>query len=457
MKILHLVLVGVLLLAPIGAAVGPGGAAVQPIDDSAGSAGSDTVESDPTGVDSVDADRAGSDRVTGSGAAVWQADGERSDAAGSEGQLINVLSIPSRDLERSSLRRQHADLGPAAGLETAETTDRIATDALEAALDDADTDAERQTILREELQAIENTAAALHQRERVAIREFTTNGRTSRDLLLTLAEIDRAAAALEARSVFIRERADASDAIGIDTDRIAAVQYELQTLQGPVRDHAAAVLSAERPTDRILVETGGNSVVLAAIDGEQYIRETTRADRQRDAEDDLADERVEEIVVGDFPLLWDRRTSFRHGPETRLAVQLQNGAFETFVDPGSEAVFRNSQRVPLSAIVASERTVKVQDGIEVTVRRTYAGGPLELSIADADTGEPLSATITIGQNGQESETVGQTDADGALWTMTPREEFTITVFGDDNSAAFVDITPQDPADAIGDSRSVSDS
>jgi hypothetical protein len=446
MKILHLVLVGALLLAPIAVAAGPGGTLAQPgSDPGVESAGGDTVES-------IDGNPP-PERASGPGGAVWQTDGDRSDDAEAEGQLLNVLSIPVRDLERSTLERQHADLGPAVGLGSAETTDRIATGALEAALEEADTGAERETVLREELTAIETATATLGEREREAIGEFTANQRSARELLVTLAEIDRAAATLESRSELVAERTEAADSTAVDADRVAAVQYRLQTLQGPVRDHAAAVLSAEHSSDRILVETGGDSVALAAIDGEQYIRETTRADRRGDAGGDLADETVEEIVVGDFPLLWDRRTSFRHGPETRLSVQLGNGAFETFVDPETESVFRNSQRVPLDAIVASERTVKVQDGIEVTVRRTYAGGPLQLSIADADTGEPLNATVTIGQNGEESETIGRTNEAGELWTMTPREQFTITVLGEANSAAFVDITPQDPEEAVDSSRS----
>lgn len=449
MKILHLVLVAVLLVAPIAVAAGPGGTLAQPgSDPGVESAGGETVES-------VDGNTA-PERASGSDRTVWQTDGERADDAEAEGQLLNVLSIPVRDLERSSLERQHADLGPAAGLGSAETTDRIATGALESDLEEADTDAERETALREELTAIETATTTLSEREREAIGEFTANQRSARELLVTLAEIDRAAATLESRSGLLRERAEGADSTAIEADRVAAVQYRLQTLQGPVRDHAAGVLSAEQSSERILVETGGDSVVLAAIDGEQYIRETTRADRRGAAGGELTDETVEEIVVEDFPLLWDRRTSFRHGPETRLSVQLQNGGFETFVDPETETVFRNSQRVPLEAIVASERTVKVQDGIEVTARRTYAGGPLQLSVVDADTGAPLNSTVTIGQDGEESETVGRTDEAGELWTMTPREEFTITVLGADNSAAFVDITPQDPEEAVDSSRSTSE-
>jgi hypothetical protein len=84
----------------------------------------------------------------------------------------------------------------------------------------------------------------------------------------------------------------------------------------------------------------------------------------------------------------------------------------------------------------------------VTVEQTYAGGPSRLTVTDESTGEPVQATVTVGQDGQESQTVGTTDADGTLWTLSPRGSFTVTVFGEGTSAAFVDVTPPAPETVI---------
>lgn len=424
MKILQLIVVGLLLTAPLGVAVA--------------ASGGESVYSTTPGPAGADAP-AGS---VESGPTVGQT------ADGDADRPLTVLAIPGDDVERSDLRRQHADLGPASTLDTGETTDAVATRGLEADLADADTDAEREARIEEELDRIETRTTTLANQERRAVREFTADERDPQELLATLAEIDRAAATLEARTDRLADAAGSDDSAA-SSDRLAAVRYDLHTMQGPVRDHAADVLAGESSGSRVFVETGDDSVSLAAIDGDQYVRETTRADRRSEDQPELSDETVEELVVGEYPQLWAERTSFRHGPGNRLSVQLSNGNFDAFVDGGSESIVRDSQRVPLGLVGPSERTVKEQDGIEVTVRRTYIGGPMQLSVADADTGEPLSAsTVTMGQADRENEPLGETNDDGTLWTMTPRQPVTITVFGDEDSAAFVDLTPREPADAI---------
>jgi len=98
--------------------------------------------------------------------------------------------------------------------------------------------------------------------------------------------------------------------------------------------------------------------------------------------------------------------------------------------------------------VPTQRTTKVQDGLEVTVDRSYVGGPLRVTVINADTGESVDATVRIGQNGQESQSVGTTDGPGSVWTLTPDGEFTITVISEDNSAAFLQLQPQGAADAV---------
>jgi len=80
----------------------------------------------------------------------------------------------------------------------------------------------------------------------------------------------------------------------------------------------------------------------------------------------------------------------------------------------------------------------------VTVDQTYAGGPLRVTVTDADSGEPVAATITVGQAGEESQPIGTADENGAVWAITPRGPFTITVLGEGTAAAFVDVDPSSP-------------
>lgn len=370
---------------------------------------------------------------------------------GPEGQMLNVLSIPEEELMQTELRRHHANLGPAASFNAAGTTDNISTSALEAELDEAD-EAERAERIETEFERIQSQTTALEQDELEAIREFNAGETEPRELLATLAEIDRAATTLEDRAVLLAEKDDEMHGDVITRDELTALQYDLQALNGPVRGYAAEVFAGEAPADRVVVETGDNQITLAAVDGDDYIRETHRKDRWSGGTTPLTNEEVEDVIVEEYPLLWEQQTAFIHGPESKLSVQLENdGFFDSFVNPDEEVVIQN-KRVGLDRIVASERTSKKQDGLEITVRQTYSGGPIEITVADGETGDPVAGTVTIGQDGEESETVGQTDSDGVLWTVTPRSEFTITVFGEENEAAFVDVTPQSPEAAIAASR-----
>jgi len=218
-------------------------------------------------------------------------------------------------------------------------------------------------------------------------------------------------------------------------------------LEGPLRAHVVSVLRAERPANRILVETSETAITLTAIDDDQYIREVNRKPLRGTGDSQLTPERTEELTTQRYPTLWDRSTSWStDGIESVfvMSVKFNQGELRTFTDGPTERTFIEHQRLPLDDVVTGSETTKVQDGLNVTVEQTYAGGPLRLVVTDAETGEPLETTVTVGQNGQESQEVGTTNADGSLWALSPRSSFTITVFGEDTSAAFVDITPPAP-------------
>jgi len=385
---------------------------------------------------------------------------ERDDDEIPEGEMTNVLSIPESDIDRSELRRHHVDLGPAADFDTAATTDQLATSTIERELEGAD-EAEREQRIDQELSEIESTIETLDERERNAIRGFNANQLEPREFITELASIHYAASTLRERTQMLDQQAESIESDVASNERLTTIEYDLRMRQGPVRAYAADILRAEQPADRVSLETGDDSISLTAIEDDLYLREVHRPELRGSGGSELSVDRAEEIVQEQYPILWNQSSrSNIDGPGSVLSVELtsgdlQNGGFQAFVDGDTEAVFREHQRLPLSLIVASEQTTKLQAGLEVTVRQTYAGGPLELTVTDSSSGDPVDATVTIGQNGEESETIGETNVDGELWTLTPRGEFTVTVLGDNNAAAFVDITPQDPRTAIDSSRAAS--
>ncbi|MFW6320437.1 MAG: DUF7096 domain-containing protein [Halohasta sp.] len=365
-----------------------------------------------------------------------------------DANMTNVLAIPASDLDRSELRRHHADLGPASEFDTDGTSDQLVTRALERDLESMD-DTDREARLTEELDAIEDEIDELESREQRAIGEFNDGETTPREFVIELAAIHLDADALRDRTELLEAEADSFDSEALSKSRFDTVEYDLRMLEGPVRGHAVDVLRAEHPSDRIMIETSNDAVSLTAIDDGEYIREVHRKGTRGDGDGEMTGDRAVELVEQQYPILWERRTSWSaNGPGSLMLVDVNfdRGGFKAFYDGPSERNFIEHQELPLDTVTTGETVTKEQDGLNVSAEQTYAGGPLRLTVTDTETNEPVNATITVGERGEDSQTVGTTGDEGRLWTLSPRDSFTITVLGEGNDAAFVDVTPPAPED-----------
>lgn len=361
--------------------------------------------------------------------------------------VTNVLAIPAEEIARSDVRRQHADLGPAAGFDTGVTTDRLATRTIERELVATTSDDELQGRISEEISVVETEIETLEDRERAAIRAFSGGEIAPKELLVELATIHLKAGVLRERTAMLESQATTLPDGAISDDRLQQIEYNLRMLEGPLRAHAVAVLRADRPTDRIMIETSDTAIALTAIDDGQYIREINRKELRGGGASQLTPERSEELTQQAYPVLWNRSTSWStDGPGSvfMMSVSFDRGGLQTFIDGPTERTFIEHQQLPLDTITTGTETTKIQDGLNVTVDQTYAGGPLRVTVTDASTGDPVESTVTIGQDGQESQEIGTTNSEGSIWAISPRGSFTITVFGEGTSAAFVDITPPAP-------------
>lgn len=357
----------------------------------------------------------------------------------------NVLPLRAGAVDRSSLQRHHVDIGPAAGFETAAATDQLATGAIERNLSAETIDNDRLTASVESVAA---TAERLRQREAAAVEAFAAGDREPKALLKELVLIGQTADRLRDRVDVIDARLDATDENGQRelADRLTAIDYELRMLDGPVRSYAAAVFSGERPAGRVSIQAGPENFELTAIDGGEYIREAYRFDN-RATGGQITAATAEDIISEQYPWFWERRSGGTWsiggpGSLSLVSIDIDDGSLRTFIDGTTEQRFVEHQQIALDEIVPVTRTTKRQDGLAVTVDRTYVGGPLDVRVVDADTGQPVAADVSIGQNGQESVFVGSTSDGGSVWTLTPQGTFTLTILAEDDSAAFVELTPQ---------------
>jgi len=361
--------------------------------------------------------------------------------------VLNTLALPTETIERSDLRHQYADLGPASEFDTGVTTDRLVTRSIVAELDAADSDDERLDRIDSELSELETAVIDLEDRQQEAIDAFNQETLEPREFVEELAVIHLKAATYRERMNTLEEYAETIDGDALSDDRLQRTEYDLRMLESPLRAHAVSVLRGEQPANKIMIETSSDELALTAIEDETYIREVNRQGLRESGTPTLSADQPEEMTQEQYPVLWDRSTSWSSdGIDSvfMMSVNYPGGELRTFIDGVSEQTFIEHKQLPLDGVNTGETTNKLQDGLNVTVDQTYAGGPFRVTVTDAETDEPVEATVTVGQDGRESQPVGTVDEDGIVWAISPREPFTVTVLGDGTSAAFVDVTPQPP-------------
>lgn len=355
-----------------------------------------------------------------------------------------VLGIPDADVDRSEVRRGHADIGPAVGFGTNTTSTQLRTAAIERRIDAAETTDERQRLILSELSEIEQHEVTLNQQERVALEAYANGEIEPRELTIRLARVSMQSQALRERLEVVRDAADETPDFGVGS-RANNLDFRLRTYEGPVRNHVRDVLESEEPADRVFVETGGEAVVLTVIHEDTYVREAVIPDRRdRSSTGSMDLESAENVTFANYPLIAANRGGADSiGSDGLFIVQVPHagGELTTFVDGGSERVFKEYQRLSLGNVTGHEPVTDVQEGLNVTVDRSYPGGPTRVTVVDADTGEPVSgATVTVG-DAQRSDVVGTTDADGQHWVLSPRAPYLLTVLGDGTTVARLEIQP----------------
>lgn len=412
-----------------------------------GAAGVVPVDSDTAGVVVAD-----SDTVAGEPATPLQVttSGDRTTEP-ANATPRNVLPLRAGRIDRSSLRRHHVDIGPAAGFETAAATEQLATAAIGQNLSTETGGTDR---LAASVASMAATAERLRQREADTIEAFAAGNREPKATLEELALIGQTADRLRDRIDVIDARieATAGDDQRALSDRLTTIDYELRMLDGPVRAYAAAVFSGERPAGRISIQAGPENFELTAVDDGAYLREAYRFDN-RATGGQITAATAEDIAAAQYPWFWERRSSGTWsiggpGSLSLVSITIDEGSLQTFIDGTTEERFVEHQRITVDEIVPVTRTTKRQDGLAVTAERTYVGGPLNVRVVDADTGQPVAAEVSIGQNGQESVAVGTTSNGGSVWTLAPRGTYTVTVLAEDDAAAFVELTPKGAASVL---------
>ncbi|WP_396610868.1 hypothetical protein ACH9L7_11640 [Haloferax sp. S1W] len=360
---------------------------------------------------------------------------------------IRVLDIPASSVVRSTVDLQHVDLGPSLDFAGLRAGTQIQTLSSIERIRSASDDGVRQQLILGEINQIEQRAIALQSAQRNAIEAYNSGGISARELLVELARIDAEARELNERRIELREISAQTPDFSVDPGRLAALERELDTFTGPVREQAVSVLTgAETPT-RFFVRTSEDGLVLSVITDDTYIREAYRSDLRNRDESGVTPTEALDKVAENYPYVWDSRATQNGadvvgaGNSYLVRVNHDRGQLFAYVDSGSAKVFKEAQIRPLDTISNGTMATEVKDGLNLSVNRTYPGGPLRIQLTETETGDPVDANVTIGlEASRESSLLGRTGADGTIWTVSPGSRFTITVIKG-NAAVVLTVSP----------------
>jgi len=357
----------------------------------------------------------------------------------------SVLAIPPGETTRSSLELEAVELGSGLSFESSTTELRLSTGTVLERVDSAESAERRQQLLLQEVSAVEQRVISLRARQRQAIDAYAREELPPRRFVYELAEIDAEARALADRRARIESAVEATPGFSIASSRFGNLELELNTLTGPVRGHAGAVLTGEADSTRFFVRTGPRSVTLGMLRGGTYVREVYR-EPLRDGENGeftLSD--AVNVTEQAYPTIAAERlrddTLGNPGSDsTRVTIEHRRGRLVAFVDSRSRQVFKEFQFRPLDQVQTRSSVSATRDGLELTAHRTYPGGPTRLQLNDTAEGTPVDAQITVGPPGGRSSVVGRTGDDGSLWTVAPNGTYQVTAI-DGSSVVVLSVGP----------------
>jgi hypothetical protein len=304
----------------------------------------------------------------------------------------------------------------------------------------------QRAVVRRSAARLDSRITTLERWEASALARYNAGEISTRSYLRELAAID--AGAESARDT-ARLLSRYSAAVGnpVAQERIASFKLRLLPLEGPVRDQARSAMTGEEPTTRIYVETTDEGVVLAAIERgpfvQRYIREATvpsaRAPNGTDqfaaTGDGLgaARDRVREL----YPWVADNQNGLNigtFGGEPYLyragvysvAIDHPHGTSRTgdlitFLDGSTREPFHEIQYKDLSTVPTEGAGGNTSDNVTLSVERTRSGGPMRVTVRNATSGAPLTATVLV-----DGEPAGVTGLDGSRWVIAPRSTARIT-------------------------------
>lgn len=217
------------------------------------------------------------------------------------------------------------------------------------------------------------------------------------------------------------------------------------TPQQPVTDRLRNAMTGSRDSVLVYSQSAEESLVLATIDGETYVRQATlRDERDLGGEDQFTDLWRDATNRAGSLYPWAfNSANLRDVDPFNLQVYSQvyavraqhtQGELSVYLDGATRNVFHENQLKLVQSQPITRTLQNESAGLVGNVSLTNEAGPMLVSVTN-DAGTPIEgASITV-----DGAPVGLTDSSGELWVVQPTGEAEIGITTEDDDAVSVQI------------------
>ncbi len=318
------------------------------------------------------------------------------------------------------------ELGPTAYTGATTTHDRYRTLLLEERLNRAETAADRQALLTNESQALQNRTETLRTQERDAYQRYAAGELTEQQLVSSLALTSGEASGLAQRLEVLFGAIETTDGITV-TSSLRGARVETATVRTPLREQLVAMVAGADQPQSVAVAATDRGLGLATIDSTAYRAESYYGPARGTANEvSFSFGEVETQVTDLYPWLTPSRISVISAPaELGEAIWVVQGSDDTgsltvYFDERTQEIYLEEQRLQPDGISTIPAVQTVDNELELRINRTHPGGPAHIQVIDTRTGEPADATIQI----EEYRQVQQSN--DTVWIVAPYTQTTVT-------------------------------
>ncbi|ELZ01448.1 hypothetical protein C482_06729 [Natrialba chahannaoensis JCM 10990] len=331
------------------------------------------------------------------------------------------------------IRGSHAETGASLGSAFTSSTTQLQVDHEQYVLAEREfgsaNETEQAVMIENAYDQLRDRIESLNDREQDAVTDHAAGDISDGELTQVLLHNYYEATALQNALTELETSDDLVSEDVLSSRQLRADRTILDFQTTTIRTNLDAASSMEDATEQyeFRIQTSQDGYRLSILDGETYVTETVRFDNR----DEGAPNQFEGFEANDramelYPWVEEHSNTDYHDRSSENLYLIDavhnNRDIDILLDGGTGEVYREAQEVPIGSLPTVETETRSFSEFELTLNKTPAIGPVELTASDKDTGDPAQAMVEV-----DGVVLGETDDDGTITYLPPTSEYNLTV------------------------------